>query len=120
MKRWYQLSMLQLLVAMGLACLACVLNIEVEQPPIYWDFSGGRSETELKFFASGWPFNYMQSVVEIDTSNQAAIKREYLFFKARWEMLVVDIAFCMFIVIAFTAFVGVLSRGQKSCPSTST
>lgn len=62
-KRWYQLSMLQILVAMAVVAVLWTINAKVDRVPIYSEWEAPAPLISHYQVCAGWPFKYLDGVV---------------------------------------------------------
>ena len=122
-KRWYQLSMLQLLVAMAVVAVFVAKNVSITpnsrataSEPFAFSIVFGDSELALGSLQAGWPLPYWHAFGTV-TSEGVYLSR---LPTHRWRALVANIVCCVAATVGASMAVSVIARKVKPCPSTST
>ncbi len=101
MKRWYQLSMLQVLVATAVIAFFVAKNIEVKST----------SESAPRFYDmrySGWPYIHYTAVYNVQAS-PPILKAE----DRRWKALAANLACCLGACTALVALSTIFKRRSR-------
>ena len=107
-KRWYQLSMLQLLVAMAVASLFCWINLPKRSVLVV------EPETIVVAYTAGWPLTY--SNVETMALNYPSSIEVAPAMEWRWQPLLINITIGLMVWGLSLIGVGAAQGRIKQCP----
>ncbi len=120
MKRWYQLSMLQLLVAMAVVAVFVAKNVSITQSsraaasePFAFSIVFGDSDLAMGSLQAGWPIPYWHAFGTV-TSEGVYLSR---LPTHRWRAFAANIVLCAAATVGATLAASVIIRKLKSCPS---
>lgn len=114
-KRWFQLSMLQMLVAMAVVATFTFKNTSYHQKAV---------EVGINRISAGWPFTYLAGYGMLATTTSEFVRAGDPLFAGMpkyspW-ILTMNIALCCLTTVAAVKTVTFVSRKCTPCPSTST
>lgn len=109
MKRWYQLSMLQVLVAMAVGVFI-YKNVETHT------YTGGQGDFSRSILVAGWPFQYYMHMSLGERELQLGQKDSRIFF---WSGLLKNLALLSALVIVPLQMNGLVRRRTSKSTASS-
>lgn len=106
LKRWYQLSILQILVAMAVGVFI-YKNVETHT------YTGGQGDLSRTILVAGWPFQYYMYMSLGERELQFGLKDSRMFF---WSGLLKNLALVSALVIVPLQMNGLVRRRTERRP----